>query len=83
MPLPRPTDPQLAWFVREAWPSPTTGTAHVHGLLTPEDTLRIVVESDRLVCFGDGIEADPLTVDWGQALTVRPSPRVLNLVAAA
>lgn len=83
LPLPAPSDPRLAWFVREAWPSPTTGTDHVHGLLAPNDALRLVVESDRLVCFGDGIESDPLTVDWGQVLTVQRSPRVLNLVAAA
>lgn len=78
--LPRPTDPVLCWFVREAWPSPATGTALTEGSLTPGQELTLVAESDRLVCFGDGIEGDALSLTWGQRLTIARSELRLRLV---
>ena len=78
--LPHPQDPALAFFVREAWPSPTTGTSCTEGLLAAHDVLRVEVESDRLVVFGDGLESDCLVASWGQSLQVRTSGRVLRLV---
>lgn len=78
--LPRPIDPVLAFFVREAWPSPATGTSCTEGLLDAHDVLTVEVESDRLVVFGDGLESDCLTASWGQSLQVRTSGRVLRLV---
>ena len=80
LPLPRPADRRLAWFVREAWPSPVTGTTCTEGLLTDGAELRVSVESDRLVVFGDGLEDDRLTLTWGQQVTVRPAVRTLQLV---
>jgi hypothetical protein len=79
--LPAPVDPSLCWFVREAWPSPTTGTDHTEGVLGPGEALALVAESDRLVVFGDGIEADAVPLTWGQRLTITRSDRRLQLVA--
>jgi hypothetical protein len=77
--LPAPSEPALCWFVREAWPSPATGTSCTEGLLTAADHLTITAEAD-LVVFGDGIESDSLTITWGQRLEVRVADIHLNLV---
>ena len=78
--LPEPAEPLLCWFVREAWPSPVTGTNHTEGLLAAGEELTVVAESDRLVVFGDGIERDAVPLTWGQRLTVSLSARRLRLV---
>ncbi|WP_314325699.1 hypothetical protein [Paenarthrobacter ilicis] len=79
--LPAPTDPRLAWFVREAWPSPVTGAALTEGVLEAGEVLRITVASDQLVVFGDGMEDDRLVASWGQEITVQLGQRPLRLVA--
>jgi NAD kinase len=79
--LPAPTDPRLAWFVREAWPSPVTGASLTEGVLEAGEVLRITVASDQLVVFGDGMEDDRLTASWGQEITVQLGRRPLRLVA--
>jgi NAD kinase len=81
--LPLPTAPELCWFVREAWPSPATGTTFTEGIVPDAGSLVVAVESDRLVCFGDGIEADSMSLSWGQRLTIRRSARRLRLVHQA
>lgn len=78
--LPGPADPRLIWFVREAWPSPTTGTSLVEGVLEGSERLRVTVESDRLVAFGDGMEADSLELTWGQTIRVGRSDTALRLI---
>ena len=78
--LPLRDEPSLAWFVREAWPSPATGTSFTEGVLARGAELEVVSASDRLVCFGDGIEADALTISWGQRLRVAVSETRLRLV---
>nr|WSW65187.1 hypothetical protein OG461_02705 [Streptomyces sp. NBC_00995] len=77
--LPAPTDPRLLWFVREAWPSPATGTSLVSGELGSGQGLRLTVESDRLVVFGDGMEADALELTWGQTVRLGISATSLRL----
>lgn len=80
MPLPGPGDRALSWFVREAWPSPATGTVLVEGLLGADEELQLDARSDELVVFGDGLEDDHLTLSWGQRLVVGVSSRTLNLL---
>ncbi|MFB4420066.1 hypothetical protein C5F59_003115 [Streptomyces sp. QL37] len=79
--LPAPSDPRLVWFVREAWPSPATGTSMTAGELGHGDGLRITVESDRMVVFGDGMESDALELTWGQSVRLGVAGTTLNLVA--
>lgn len=78
--VPGPADPALAWFVREAWPSPATGTSLTAGVIADDGHLQVVVESNELVVFGDGQEADRLTATWGQCVTIGASQRALTLV---
>lgn len=77
--LPAAGERRLAWFVREAWPSPTTGTTMTAGELH-DVPLVVTVETDGLVAFGDGIEADRLTLAWGQQVAIGVSDRVLRLL---
>ena len=78
--LPAPADERLAWFVREAWPSPATGTTATEGDLAGGQKLALSAASDELVLFGDGVEADALRLAWGQTVRVGVAARTLNLL---
>ncbi|KUO03349.1 NAD(+)/NADH kinase [Streptomyces caeruleatus] len=78
--LPAPTEERLLWFVREAWPSPATGTSLVSGELAAAHRLHLTVESERLVAFGDGMETDAVELTWGQTLRVGVCRERLRLV---
>jgi hypothetical protein len=80
LPLPAPTEDRLIWFVREAWPSPATGTSLVAGELTADGRLTLTVESERLIAFGDGIESDAVELTWGQRVRVGRAGTALRLV---
>ncbi len=77
--LPAPGEQRLAWFVREAWPSPATGAGLTEGDLV-DGELTLTVASDRLVAFGDGVESDALTLTWGQTVRIGRAGTVLRLV---
>jgi NAD kinase len=78
--LPAPTEARLAWFVREAWPSPATGTALTEGSLAGRESLEVTAESDQLVLFGDGVESDTVPLTWGQTARLRIASRSLRLL---
>jgi hypothetical protein len=78
--LPGPEEGRLAWFVREAWPSPATGTDCTEGTLSAGQEIEVTAESDRLVLFGDGIEADTVPLTWGQSARLRLADHVLHLL---
>lgn len=77
--LPGATSGELAYFVREAWPSETTGTSLTAGLLAAGEGLELSARS-ALVVFGDGIERDFLRLEWGQGLTMRKAEGGLKLM---
>ena len=77
--LPAPAERRLAWFVREAWPSPATGTTLTEGEVTG-GALVVTIESDVLVAFGDGVESDAVTVRYGQAVRFSVASETLRLV---
>jgi len=78
--LPEPDEDRLVWFVRAAWPSPATGTELTEGCLEGQAGLSINVESDQLVVFGDGIEADFVVASWGQSVRIHEAEVKLRLV---
>ncbi|MGH3659655.1 MAG: hypothetical protein ACRDUA_23655, partial [Micromonosporaceae bacterium] len=79
-PLPAPEADTLCWFVREAWPSPATGTTLTAGTLGAAESLELTCESERLVAFADGLESDHVPLVWGQRLTLGVAGRRLRLV---
>jgi DNA helicase HerA-like ATPase len=79
--LPGPTQPDLAFFVREAWPSSVTATTLTAGRITAAQHLTITCElGEGGTVFGDGIEADHVAVDWGQRIEIGAASRTLRLV---
>jgi NAD kinase len=80
--LPEPTDRNLAFFVREAFPSIATGMDLTCGLVPESEGVAVVSEMDEGgVIFGDGIEADRLDFAWGQTVELHVSATRLSLVA--
>ena len=77
--LPAPAERGLAWFVREAWPSPATGVSMTEGRLGEGEELGLVVSCERLVVFGDGIEDDCCEAAWGQRVRVSVAGSTLAL----
>jgi NAD kinase len=79
--LPKPGDRALALFVREPFPSISTGISLDGGLVNRAGQLEVVSEmDDGGVVFGDGIEDDRLDFAWGMKLNIGISEQRLRLV---
>ncbi|WP_053235036.1 NAD(+)/NADH kinase [Sandaracinus amylolyticus] len=82
--LPAPTEACLAFFVREAWPSPATGTSITEGLVEGSARLEITSEmNEGGVLFGDGIEDDRVAFGWGLRARLGVARERLQLVVGA
>ena len=80
--LPTPTDGQVAFFVREPFPSHATGTSIEQGAFAAPEVLTICSEMNEAgTVFGDGIEDDRIDLAWGMRLEIGVSPTRLNLIA--
>lgn len=79
--LPAPGATELAFFVREAFPSRATGTEITAGEIGPGEELVLTSENERGgVAFGDGIEDDFLRFDFGRTLVLGVADRRLRLL---
>jgi len=81
VPLPRPEQPRLTWFVREPFPSVYTGAELDFGYLEDQDRLLVNSEmGEGGVIFADGIESDRIEFLSGHRVTIRVAANTLNLV---
>lgn len=81
-----PLDPcraTAAYFVREAWPSRTTGTSLVAGELRNDKPLEVTSRMEGGVIFADGIEQDFMSFNWGKKISVGPARQTLALVVGS
>lgn len=75
-----PEENALAYFVREPFPSISTGTSVRSGKLSGGALAMQSRMNDGGVIFADGIEQDFLAFDWGRQLHIGVSSRKLCLV---
>ncbi|MCB1186723.1 hypothetical protein KDL29_06100 [bacterium] len=82
--MPGPQERLLAWFVREPWPSVSTGAELNFGFCLDGYPLKVVSEmGSGGVVFADGIETDRLEFLEGQTVEISPAEHTLNLVLPA
>jgi NAD kinase len=80
--LPGPLDPDLAFLVREAWPSVTSAATLVDGAIHPGQELVVTSEmNEGGTVFGDGIEADRLDLPYGQTVALARAQQWMRLAA--
>ena len=80
-PLPAPIDPNLAFFVRESFPSVGTGTSIQDGMIAQQERLSVVSQMNAGgVIFGDGIENDRIEFHWGMTANIEVADVCLQLV---
>jgi NAD kinase len=76
-----PTEPALAFLVREPFPSIATGTEIRAGKLTADPLHVISKMNEGGVIFADGVEQDFLEFNWGRQVSISKADRTLRLVA--
>ncbi len=82
-PPPGPRDPDLAFYVREPWPSVATQASLTTGRLAPGVALRVTSEMNvGGTVFGDGVEDDRIELGWGQTIELARATTTLSLVIA-
>jgi NAD kinase len=75
---------KLVYAVREPWPSKTTGSNLVYGVITKDSPLIVASHmTENGVIFSDGIEADYLTFTSGLTATVAIAGKRASLVVPA
>lgn len=80
--LPGPSDAELAFLVREPFPSIATGTSLDGALMAHGETLIIISEmNEGGVLFGDGIEDDRLEFPFGARAEIGKAAESLRLVS--
>lgn len=80
MHLPGPEEEMISFRVREPWPSEHTGTAINAGMIDKTEQLQVTSKMETQgVIFGDGIEQDFLSFDWGQQVSLRVAAQRLNI----
>jgi hypothetical protein len=75
-----PEEHAVAYFVREPFPSISTGTGIRCGKLTGSPLVVTSRMTDGGVLFADGVEQDFLNFEWGRRATLAPAELALNLV---
>jgi NAD kinase len=79
--LPEPAALRLVFFVREAFPSVSTGTSMTEGLIETGQAVELLSEmNDGGVLFGDGIEDDRVEFAYGMTARIAVAERRLKLV---
>lgn len=78
--LPFPEERSITFRVREPWVSDKTSAHITAGIIGAEQVLQVISKMETQgVIFGDGIEQDFLTFDWGQTVTLKVSDNHLNI----
>ncbi|GJD59798.1 NAD(+)/NADH kinase [Methylobacterium dankookense] len=77
-----PEEPAVGYWVREPFPSTTTGTQICAGKLTDASLTVTSRMNEGGVVFADGIEQDFLPFGYGRRVELGPAPRGLTLVIA-
>lgn len=79
--LPGPCDSQLAWFVREPFPSINSSTTLDHGQIDQGQVLRVWSEmGEGGTLFADGIEQDPIEFLGPQYIDISVAKERLQLL---